>query len=282
MSVTGKKYDTNTGVRKITLTTNPELHPLSNTNSASQNYYCLGLDQNGFQYQIDLQALPAGITLEQIKQNQVWWVEKRTTLFRPYLYAGLYNPTTRQIDSTAPLPAPSVSNLKGITADYLIISGNTTISGNTAISNNLTVGNNLTVNGTITGGITSNYFAGTLGSNFTMTNANTNYTWLTTSSLASGIWMLNVQAMFYTTSTTAVCAMNLGTSSSYTVLGPIESELTTNGNDATLNLSTIVQVATDSTVTLNARSSVAGVVIYQNGRAFGIGAITGYTAVRIA
>jgi flagellar motor switch/type III secretory pathway protein FliN len=94
--------------------------------------------------------------------------------------------------------------------------------------------------------------------------------------------MLNVQAMFYTTSTTAVCAMNLGTSSSYTVLGPVESELTANGNDVSMNLSTIVSVTTASTVSLNARSSAAGVIIYQNGRAFAIGAISGYTAVRIA
>ena len=79
MSVTGQKYDTKSGVRKITLTSGPQLHPLSDTNSASQNYYCLGFDGSGFQYQIDLQALPAGVVLDQIQQNQVWWVEKRTT-----------------------------------------------------------------------------------------------------------------------------------------------------------------------------------------------------------
>jgi len=60
MSVTGQKYDTKSGVRKVTLTSNPQINPLSNTAGASQNYYCLGFDQNGFQYQIDLQALPAG------------------------------------------------------------------------------------------------------------------------------------------------------------------------------------------------------------------------------
>ena len=268
MSVTNKGYDTNSGVRRVTITTGPQLHPLSAPTNAAKNYYCLGLDSKGFQYQIDLQAMPVGVAIEQIKPNQVWWVEKRTSLYRLYLYAGQYDPAKKQINSTAVLPIDP-------NTPFLTASGGT-------ISGNLTVGNNLTISGTITGGITSNYFAGTLGSNFTMTNANINYTWLTTSSLASGIWMLNVQAMFYTTSTTAICAMNLGTSSSYTVLGPIESELTTNGNDANMSLSTIVNVNTNSTVNLNARSSVAGVVIYQNGRAFGLGAITGYTAVRIA
>ena len=124
MSVTGQKYDTKSGVRKITLTSGPQLHPLSNTNSASQNYYCLGFDGSGFQYQIDLQALPAGVVLDQIQQNQVWWVEKRTTLYRLYLYAGLFDSNTRQIDSTYPLPAPATSSLNNVT-----VSGNLVVNG---------------------------------------------------------------------------------------------------------------------------------------------------------
>ena len=124
MSVTGQKYDTKSGVRKITLTSGPQLHPLSDTNSASQNYYCLGFDGSGFQYQIDLQALPAGVVLDQIQQNQVWWVEKRTTLYRLYLYAGLFDSNTRQIDSTYPLPSPVTSSLNNVT-----VSGNLVVNG---------------------------------------------------------------------------------------------------------------------------------------------------------
>ena len=124
MSVTGQKYDTKSGVRKITLTSGPQLNPLSNTNSASQNYYCLGFDGSGFQYQIDLQALPAGVVLDQIQQNQVWWVEKRTTLYRLYLYAGLFDSNTRQIDSTYPLPSPVTSSLNNVT-----VSGNLVVNG---------------------------------------------------------------------------------------------------------------------------------------------------------
>jgi len=134
MSVTGQKYDTKSGVRKVTLTSNPQINPLSNTAGASQNYYCLGFDQNGFQYQIDLQALPAGVVLDQIQQNQVWWVEKRTTLYRLYLYAGLFDPNTRQINSTALLPAPATSSLNNVTvASGILINGSLSI-GNIAIS----------------------------------------------------------------------------------------------------------------------------------------------------
>jgi hypothetical protein len=58
----------------------------------------------GFQIEIDMQALPPGVTYDQIQPNQVWWVEKRTTLYRLYLYGGTYNPSTRQITSTDQLP----------------------------------------------------------------------------------------------------------------------------------------------------------------------------------
>ena len=105
MSVSGKLYDKNAGVRKIIITTTAAPHPNSVPNNMS--YYCLGFDLSGFQYQIDLQALPTGVTIEQIQPNQVWWVEKRTTLYRLYLYAGQYNPQTRII-TTGTLTVPGV------------------------------------------------------------------------------------------------------------------------------------------------------------------------------
>ena len=104
MSVTGKLYDPNSGVRRVILTSNPQLHPFSNVDSAPNNYYCLANDMKGFQVEIDLQALPPGVALSQLAPNQVWWVEKRTTLYRIYLYGGTYDPKTRQINSTDPLP----------------------------------------------------------------------------------------------------------------------------------------------------------------------------------
>lgn len=104
MSVTGNPYDKKTGVIRVTLTSLPQLHPLSESPTAAKNYYCLSIDTKGFQVQIDLQALPPGVTLQQLQPNQVWWVEKRTTLYRLYLYAGVLNTKTNQVVSTAVLP----------------------------------------------------------------------------------------------------------------------------------------------------------------------------------
>ena len=44
------------GVRKVTLTTGPQLHPFSSVQTATKNYYCNGVDTKGFQYEIDLQT----------------------------------------------------------------------------------------------------------------------------------------------------------------------------------------------------------------------------------
>jgi len=104
MSATGKLYDPNAGVRRVIITTNPVLHPFSASQDATQNYYCKAIDMKGFQIEIDLQAMPPGVTVDTIKPNQVWWVEKRTSLYRLYLYGGQYDPQTRRINSTAALP----------------------------------------------------------------------------------------------------------------------------------------------------------------------------------
>lgn len=118
------RVDSKNGVRRVVLTSGPQLHPLSLAQNASKNYYCNSFDMNGFQIQIDLQALPANVTIDQIQPNQVWWVEKRTSLYRLYLYGGVMDPVTRKINSTEPL-VPSIStSLNNVT-----ISGNLTISG---------------------------------------------------------------------------------------------------------------------------------------------------------
>jgi hypothetical protein len=104
MSVTGKLYDPNSGVRRVIIASNPQLHPFSNVDSAANNYYCLANDMKGFQIEVDLQALPPGVTIDQIQPNQVWWVEKRTSLYRLYLYGGIYDPAFRRINSTGFLP----------------------------------------------------------------------------------------------------------------------------------------------------------------------------------
>ena len=172
MSVTNKGYDPNSGVRKITITTGPQLHPLSAPTNAAKNYYCLGLDSKGFQYQIDLQAMPVGVTIEQIQPNQVWWVEKRTSLYRLYLYAGQYDPAAKQVVSTATLPmdpnTPFLTASGGTISGNLVVASGFTVSGTTTLNSlsvaseidagSLTVGSNLTVNSNVyaNGTITQN------------------------------------------------------------------------------------------------------------------------------
>ena len=106
MSV-GIQDNKNLGVVRVTLTTLPQLHPFSAASNEAQNYICYGIDTKGFQVDIDLQAMPPGVTLSQLQADQVWWVEKRTSLYRLFLYAGTFNRTINQVNSTTPLPTSS-------------------------------------------------------------------------------------------------------------------------------------------------------------------------------
>ena len=108
MSV-GIQDNKNLGVVRVTLTTLPQLHPFSAASNATQNYICYGIDTKGFQVEIDLQAMPPGVTLSQLQADQVWWVEKRTSLYRLFLYAGTFNRTINQVVSTTALPGGSVN-----------------------------------------------------------------------------------------------------------------------------------------------------------------------------
>jgi hypothetical protein len=158
MSV-GIQANKNLGVVKVTLTTLPQLHPFSAATNASQNYICYGLDTKGFQVEIDLQAMPPGVTLSQLRTDQVWWVEKRTSLYRLFLYAGTLDRTINQINSTAPLPTNNNVNYLpttgGTISGNLIVASGLTISGALTTSSeidtgNLTVGSGLTISGTST------------------------------------------------------------------------------------------------------------------------------------
>lgn len=127
---------------KVIIVSKPVLHPLSVPSTANNNYYCLARDFKGFQVEVDLQALPAGVALNQIKPNQVWWVDKRTNLYRLTAFGGTYDPTTKQVTSTSYLPVDPNS-------PFLTVSGGT-ISGNLTVGSNLTVNSNVSANGTIT------------------------------------------------------------------------------------------------------------------------------------
>jgi len=68
--------------RRVTLLASPYLHPATNL------MWTLGLDNRGFQYQIALDALPPGISLNQVRQGQIWFVDNSTTAYRLKLFVS--------------------------------------------------------------------------------------------------------------------------------------------------------------------------------------------------
>lgn len=75
--------------RRVALINNPY------TNQTTGLPWILGQDNRGYQYQIALDALPPGVNVNQVKQNQVWFVDNSTTAYRLKSYAGTTdNPIT--------------------------------------------------------------------------------------------------------------------------------------------------------------------------------------------
>ena len=68
--------------RRVTLLNDPYLNDLNNL------LWTTGQDNRGFQYQIALDVLPAGVTSDMIQQGQTWFVENTSTAYRLSLYVG--------------------------------------------------------------------------------------------------------------------------------------------------------------------------------------------------
>jgi len=77
--------ETSNVVRRVTLTTNPFISP------TSTQYMVTGLDSRGLKWEIVLDALPPGVTVESVQAGQQWFIERRTGYNRLFLYIGELN-----------------------------------------------------------------------------------------------------------------------------------------------------------------------------------------------
>ena len=86
--------------RRVTLLNDPYVNPLNNL------LWTTGQDNRGFQYQIALDALPAGVTPDMIEQGQVWFVENTSTAYRLSMYVGQISVSTIQGVTISGVPQP--------------------------------------------------------------------------------------------------------------------------------------------------------------------------------
>ena len=296
MSIAKNDINTSMGVRKVVLTTLPVLQPMSNAPGATQNYYCLSLDLKGFQIQIDLQAMPAGITFDQLQINQVWWVEKRTTSYRLYLYAGVMDPTTRTIDSTVPLP------ISQYYSGYYVSSSGGTVSGNLTIASGLTVSGNFNINGnTISGGVTtsgyvltatsssgsrfaapvtSNTASSFIGTNGTVTGSS----WgnITSVSLTAGTWLVSAQVLSSVVADFALSPTSASNTNAYVSTSTYNNSGGASPTDINAYMTKIITGATTTTVYLIGYGKSSGTIYYQSQTGSNTPNATGITAVKIA
>jgi cytoskeletal protein CcmA (bactofilin family) len=240
----------------------------------------------GFQVEIDLQALPPGVTINQLAVNQVWWVDKRTSLYRLYSYGGVYDPVTRQIITTTPIqtaingvvvsgvPASGQSLVATSTsgATWTIISGGTTVSGSYlpisggTISGNLTVASGLTVSGSLS--VASEVDSGTMtvGGNLTVTGTSTligNATFSGNANVSGTLTVRGAATLNGTaiplSSTLLYSGGPLGTPSSATLTNA--SGLPVGGINAGVTGSVLYSTSSGS-VAWNAGSSTTGAILY--------------------
>lgn len=87
--------------RRVTLLNDPYLNDLNNL------LWTTGQDNRGFQYQIALDVLPAGVTSDMIQQGQTWFVENTSTAYRLSLYVGEISVSTLNGVTVSGLPTSS-------------------------------------------------------------------------------------------------------------------------------------------------------------------------------
>jgi hypothetical protein len=87
--------------RRVTILNDPYVNELNNL------LWTTGQDNRGFQYQIALDVLPAGVTSDMIQQGQTWFIENITTAYRLSLYVGEISVSTLNGVTVSGLPTSS-------------------------------------------------------------------------------------------------------------------------------------------------------------------------------
>jgi hypothetical protein len=91
MAIQGSLTTDSNVVRRVKLLTNPTY-----IQNSTITKMVTGMDRKGFQWQIVLDALPPGVTMDMVQAGQEWFIERRTTYNRLFLYCGEISVSTVQ------------------------------------------------------------------------------------------------------------------------------------------------------------------------------------------
>ena len=269
--------------RRVTLLNDPYLNDLNNL------LWTTGQDNRGFQYQIALDVLPAGVTSDMIQQGQTWFVENTSTAYRLSLYVGEISVSTLNGVTVSGLPtssgqvltSTSVSGARwsagggGTTVSgyypYLIVSGSQVTGELTAPDfkvTGLTGSNAVTsrwVGSTTTGAPTSGTF---LLGDWIVDQTTT--IWVCTTAGTPGTWWSTISSHAVLRSATATAGKNevtifSGSTASQTISAvgsPVDGATWTFINQGTVNVT--AGFASNSMYPLGSGSSVTSYVIAPN------------------
>ena len=144
--------------RRVTLLNEPYL------NDTNGLMWTQAQDNRGFQYQIALDVLPAGIDIGLIHQGQTWFVSNDSTAYRLQLFVG----SGISIANYLTMPGDTfVATASGVVTRVPIGSDNQvlTVSGGTAVWNTISITGGITqLTGDVTAGPGSGSQAATLAS----------------------------------------------------------------------------------------------------------------------